>query len=100
MTHPRIRSNLRVQPAGKAAMSDWRIKPLSTFPATMGEMLKHLPSVGTKAVVMGTGLPLQPVPVKMERGIASTRLVRAGAALMVVAAARMVARVVNCMVAV
>lgn len=90
-----------MQPAGIAARSDLRIKPLSVFPDTMGEMLKHLPSVGTNAVVIGTGLELQPEPEKMERGMAGTRFsMAAGAALMAVAAARRRVVSVNCMVAV
>jgi hypothetical protein len=36
--------------------------PESVFPLTMGEMPKHFPSVGTKAVVRGVGPALQPRP--------------------------------------
>jgi hypothetical protein len=36
--------------------------PESVFPDTMGLMPKQAPSVGTKAVVSGMGLELQPRP--------------------------------------
>jgi hypothetical protein len=63
---------------------------------TMGEMPKHTPVVGTLAVVKGRGVELQPVPLKMARGMESTRFSKAGAALTPIAAMRRAVRVVNC----
>jgi hypothetical protein len=89
--------HLRVQPAGSFARLTWSMIALSVFPLTIGEMPKHLPSVGMYAVVRGMGLELQPRPEYMLRGMASRRFSSAGAALMPAAATRRVARVVNCM---
>jgi hypothetical protein len=77
-----------VHPAGKVFSSVWSMIPESVFPLTMGEIPKHFPSVGTKAVVRGVGPALQPSPEKMLRGTASRRLEREGAALTLAVAAK------------
>lgn len=92
----RSRFHLREQPARSVFKTVSSMNADSSGLLTIGEIPKHTLVVGTLAVVKGPGVELQPVPLKMTRGIESTRFSKAGAAWIPIAAMRRVVRVVNC----